>query len=81
MKMINHSIDLHDVLSFEACDAGIWLTSNQDSIPLDERNLVIKAAQKLLHQFDVEQGLKFIWKSGSQLRRAWPAVAVMPQQP
>ena len=58
MKMINHSIDLHDVLSFEACDAGIWLTSNQDSIPLDERNLVIKAAQKLLHQFDVEQGVK-----------------------
>jgi 4-diphosphocytidyl-2-C-methyl-D-erythritol kinase len=58
MKMINHSIDLNDVLTFEACDEGIWLTSNEDTIPLDERNLVIKAARKLHHQFDVKQGVK-----------------------
>lgn len=58
MKMINHSIDLHDVLTFEACEEGIELTSNQDAIPLDERNLVMKAAQKLRHQFAVKQGVK-----------------------
>lgn len=58
MKMINHSIELDDVLTFEACDEGIVLTSNQDTIPLDERNLVIKAAQKLQRQCDVKQGVK-----------------------
>lgn len=58
MKMINHSIDLNDVLTFESCDEGIILTSNENSIPLDERNLVIKVARKLHRQFNVEQGVK-----------------------
>lgn len=58
MKMINHSIDLYDVLTFEACDEGIWLTSNEDTIPLDERNLVIKTARKLQSQFNVKRGVK-----------------------
>lgn len=58
MKMINHSIDLDDVLTFESCDDGIILTSNENTIPLDERNLVIKAALKLQCQFDVKQGVK-----------------------
>ena len=58
MKMINHSIDLDDVLTFEACDQGIVMTSNEDAIPLDERNLVIKAAHKLHRQFNVKQGVK-----------------------
>ncbi len=58
MKMINHSIDLDDVLTFETCDEGIILTSNENSIPLDERNLVIKAARKLRCQFEVKQGVK-----------------------
>lgn len=58
MKMINHSIDLNDVLTFESCDEGIILTSNENSIPLDERNLVIKVAQKLHREFNVEQGVK-----------------------
>ncbi|WP_373481802.1 4-(cytidine 5'-diphospho)-2-C-methyl-D-erythritol kinase [Acetobacterium sp.] len=58
MKMINHSIDLNDVLTFESCDEGIILTSNENTIPLDERNLVIKAARKLHRQFNVKQGVK-----------------------
>lgn len=58
MKMINHSIELNDVLTFEACDEGIELTSNQDTIPLDQRNLVVKAARKLHRQFEVKQGVK-----------------------
>lgn len=58
MKMINHLIELNDLLTFESCATGISLTSNEDTIPLDERNLVIKAALKLQHQFDVKQGAK-----------------------
>lgn len=58
MKMINHLIELDDILTFESCATGISLTSNEDTIPLDERNLVIKAAHKLQRQFDVKQGAK-----------------------
>lgn len=58
MRMINHSIDLEDVLTFEAYDEGIILTSNDHSIPLDERNLVMKVALKLQQQFNIKQGVK-----------------------
>ena len=58
MSMINHSIDLEDTLTFEAREKGIILTSNDHSIPLDERNLVMKAALKLQCQFKVKQGVK-----------------------
>lgn len=57
MRMINHSIDLEDQLTFEVREKGIILTSNDHSIPLDERNLVMKAALKLQRQFKVEQGV------------------------
>ena len=58
MKMINHSIELADVLTFESRDQGIVLTSNEETMPLDERNLVIKAARKLQEQFAIKQGVK-----------------------
>lgn len=58
MRMINHSIDLEDILTFEACDEGVILTSNDQTIPLDERNLVMKAALNLQNQFNIKQGVK-----------------------
>nr|WP_320026978.1 4-(cytidine 5'-diphospho)-2-C-methyl-D-erythritol kinase [uncultured Acetobacterium sp.] len=58
MRMINHSIDLEDILTFEACDEGVILTSNDQKIPLDETNLVMKAALKLQNQFNIKQGVK-----------------------
>lgn len=58
MRMINHSINLEDILTFEPYDKGIILTSNDQTIPLDERNLVMKAARKLQGRFDIKQGVK-----------------------
>ncbi len=58
MRMINHSIDLDDELIFEPWENGILLTSNENTIPLDERNLVIRAAQKLQSQYKIRQGAK-----------------------
>lgn len=58
MKMINHFINLEDILTFETSDEGITLTSNEDGIPLDEKNLVMVALRKLQKQFNIEQGVK-----------------------
>lgn len=58
MKMINHFINLEDILTFEPSDSGIELTSNDDSIPLDEKNLVMVALRKLQKQFNIKQGAK-----------------------
>jgi len=58
MRMINHSIELADVLTFYPREQGIVLTSNEHTIPLDERNLVIKVALKLQNQFTIKRGAK-----------------------
>ncbi len=58
MKMINHSVDLEDQLIFEPCDDEVLLTSNGRSIPLDERNLVMKVVRKIQSQFNITKGIK-----------------------
>lgn len=58
MRMINHSIDLEDQLTFEPHDDRVLLTSNVQSIPLDERNLVMKVVRKIQSQFNINKGVK-----------------------
>ena len=58
MRMINHSIELEDTLTFENSQEGITLTSNNNLIPLDEKNLVIIALRKLQKRFNKTQGVK-----------------------
>lgn len=58
MRMINHSIDLEDTLIFENNPEGITLTSNNQRIPLDEKNLVMIALCKLQKRFNLDRGIK-----------------------
>ena len=58
MRMINHSVDLEDTLTFENSREGITLTSNNNLIPLDEKNLVIITLRKLQKRFNITQGVK-----------------------
>lgn len=51
------SVSLHDTLHFEEC-SEIELTSDDPSVPTDERNLIIKAATTLKRQFSVRHGAK-----------------------
>jgi len=62
MQMVNHSIELHDTLTFESCDKEVNLTSNIKGIPLDEKNLVIKAMKKLQNYADINKGIKIYLK-------------------
>jgi len=58
IQMVNHSISLHDTLTFESCSKGVTLTSNVKGIPLDEKNLVMIALRKLQQRFDLKMGIK-----------------------
>ena len=45
IETLFQTIDLHDVLTIELRDTGLSMECNDQTVPTDERNLVIKAAQ------------------------------------
>ena len=50
-------VSLHDNLSFSRCDE-IILTCQDQKIPTDERNLIVKAAFELKQKFNIKTGAK-----------------------
>lgn len=51
------TVSLHDEITFSEFDE-ILLTCNDEKIPTDESNLIIKAANALRERFDVKKGVK-----------------------
>lgn len=58
VEMIMQSIGLHDSISIKSGGEGIRVTSNSGEIPLNENNLVYKAARILLDRFSQNYGLQ-----------------------
>ena len=54
---IFQTVSLHDELEFWA-DDKITLTCNKINIPIDEGNLIIKAARILTEKFKIKKGAK-----------------------
>lgn len=58
VRMIMQTIQMYDVLDIRRTEKpGIFLTTNLPYIPVDERNLVYKAAKLLMDEFHVEEGV------------------------
>jgi 4-diphosphocytidyl-2-C-methyl-D-erythritol kinase len=55
---ILQTISLHDTLIFERSDNGIELTCDDRSLPIDETNLITKAANALRAEFRIEDGAR-----------------------
>lgn len=58
LEMIMAPIYLHDLVIVEAIDEGIVVESNNRKIPLDERNIVYKAAKLLIERYHINQGVR-----------------------
>ena len=66
VRMIMHTIPLYDVLTFEKCDApGVSLRLSEKSmlpdagkVPTDERNLIVKAARKMMDKYSISEGVR-----------------------
>ena len=72
VRMIMQTIRMYDILDIrKPRRPGIVLTTNLPFIPTDQRNLVYKAAQMLMEEFDVEEGLSI------KLRKFIPVAAGM----
>jgi len=55
---ILQTISLHDTLIFERSDNGIELTCDDCSLPIDETNLITKAANALRAEFRIEDSAR-----------------------
>ncbi|GHT33546.1 4-diphosphocytidyl-2-C-methyl-D-erythritol kinase [Endomicrobiia bacterium] len=58
LESIMQTISLYDNLSFEIADKDISLKSNDKSLPVDEANIVYKAAKTVKTHFNVNKGVK-----------------------
>lgn len=58
VKMIMQNVDIYDTLTFKKTDDGkITLKANDDSIPVDDSNLICKVARQLQEKFNVSDGV------------------------
>ncbi len=59
LKMVMHSVTLHDTLCIKSAENGISCSSNLDYLPGNEENLAVKAAKVFFRETGVkEQGLR-----------------------
>ena len=71
VRMIMQTIRMYDILDIRKTKRpGIVLTTNLPFIPTDSRNLVYKAAQMLMDEFGIEEGLSI------KLRKFIPAAVI-----
>jgi 4-diphosphocytidyl-2-C-methyl-D-erythritol kinase len=55
---IFQTISLHDTVTFEILDGRVELECNDPAVPLDETNLILRAAEALRKKFDVSNGAR-----------------------
>ena len=72
VRMVMQTIKMYDQLDIEITkEAGIKMETNLSYLPINENNLVCKAAQLLMDEFDIRQGLDI------KLRKIIPVAAGM----
>ncbi len=57
VKMIMQTVGICDVLTIEKRESGISLASDSDELPLDENNLIYKAAKLMRDKFKIREGV------------------------
>ncbi|MEP6664014.1 MAG: 4-(cytidine 5'-diphospho)-2-C-methyl-D-erythritol kinase [Verrucomicrobiota bacterium] len=57
LETVMHPVPLHDVLTLERRDAGIFLTCNDATLPTDAKNLVYRAAETFLSRHQIASGV------------------------
>ena len=58
VKMIMQSINLWDELTFEKVGHQITITTDSESLPTDEHNLIYKAAHHMFEKYHISAGLR-----------------------
>ena len=57
VKMIMQTVDILDDLTLEITDSGISITTDSEELPVDENNLVYRAARLMFEKCDIHSGV------------------------
>jgi 4-diphosphocytidyl-2-C-methyl-D-erythritol kinase len=57
IESIFQTITLSDTLIFDEISEGIEITTNEPSLPVDDRNIVYKAINKVISKTDIKKGI------------------------
>lgn len=58
VRMIMQTVGIYDVLRFEKKDSGIEISTDSGELPINEDNLIYKAAKLMMDRFNVAEGVK-----------------------
>src|SRR5688572_18849063 len=58
LETVMHPLPLHDTLRFSLARCGVELDTNVPGLPVDERNLVVRAANAFLAAARIQAGLR-----------------------
>jgi 4-diphosphocytidyl-2-C-methyl-D-erythritol kinase len=58
LETVMHPVSIFDELSFDRAGKGIELTCSEPTLPMDSRNLVVRAAEKFFETATVNEGVK-----------------------
>jgi len=58
VRMIMQTVGICDRLTFEKRDAGIVITTDSGELPVDENNLIFKAAKLMKDTYQISQGVQ-----------------------
>lgn len=58
LNMIMQTIDIYDLIDVEKAEDGIEIKCNKKYIPTDKRNTVYKAAQILIDNYNIKNGIR-----------------------
>lgn len=58
VKMVMQTVGIYDELTFEKSDEGIVITTDSGELPVNEDNLIYKAAKLLMQKYGINAGVK-----------------------
>lgn len=71
VRMVMQTVGIYDELRFTKCEKGIFLSSDCEELPLNEDNLIYKAARIMLEEYHIPSGVHI------QLKKTIPIAAGM----
>lgn len=58
VKMIMQTVGIYDELTFEKSDEGIMIVTDSGELPVNEDNLIYKAAKLLMQKYAIDTGIR-----------------------
>lgn len=61
VKMIMQTVGIYDLLTFQKSrEPGIFITIDNEELPTDKNNLIYRAAQMIMAEYDIQEGVEIL---------------------